>query len=51
MTTYEDGTQLGAIEGKTYFREKGGQWEPENKARELGITPSTIPRKSGDSGD
>ena len=50
--TYDDGTQLGAEDGVRYFREKGEKkWEPEDKARELGITPSTLPQKSSDSRD
>jgi len=45
LLTYEDGTELGAVDGKTYFKEKGGNWKPEEQARELGITPSTLPQK------
>jgi len=46
LLTYDDGTQLGAVDGELYFKPRGERrWEDEEQARELGITPSSRPQK------
>ena len=45
LLTYDDGTQLGAIDGETYFKPRGESWKTEEEARKLGITPSSRPQK------